>query len=401
MVHSAEDGPARTACYEEHVRLGARLVDFHGFELPIQYAGITAEHKATRTTAGLFDVSHMGFFLISGKNALRWLERLATQNVLAIEAGRCAYTHFLDHHGRIIDDMIFAVTNREEILNTGFMAQKATSEVSVFGVPNASMINVMWSWFQTHLPNDGSVHIENLSSGTSILALQGPNSATILSRVLGDENVVAPFRAQSIKANDLEVKGWIQGTGYTGERGFEIMIQNNQAPILWRALMEDGAVDGLHPVGLGARDTLRLEKGYLLSGQDFVWPELAIEYKGMVPAEQLGISTWQANIPFGLDLGHEFIGRDALLADRDANARRLWGLKAIERGAPPRAGHAIRSLDGENEIGIVTSGAPAPSLNSTGIALALLDHAEIGDRVQIVSSPRRPVVAEVVSPPFL
>ena len=147
--------PVRTALFEEHLALDANMVDFHGFELPIWYSNIKEEHLATRSGAGLFDVSHMGSFRFSGTDVRAWLESIATQRVTGIEPPRCAYTHFLDDDGFLIDDMIFAVVSESEIL----------------GVPNASMIDVMWSWFTKHLPSDGSVVMENLSPETSIMAL--------------------------------------------------------------------------------------------------------------------------------------------------------------------------------------------------------------------------------------
>ena len=176
----------RTACYEQHVIAGANLVDFHGFELPMWYTGIRDEHIATRETAGLFDVSHMGFFSISGKGVSKWLESLATQKISTISDGRCAYTHFLDQEGSIIDDMIFAVSNDQEIseFRDGWIN---TDSETILGVPNASMIEIMWDWFQKNLPADGTIKLENLSEETSILALQGPNSKICLTSVLGEK----------------------------------------------------------------------------------------------------------------------------------------------------------------------------------------------------------------------
>ena len=238
----AAQAPVRTALYEEHLALDANIVDFHGFELPIWYSNISEEHLACRSNAGLFDVSHMGSFRFSGVGVRDWLESIATQKCSSIEPGRCAYTHFLDHDGFLIDDMIFAVVSNEEIL----------------GVPNASMVPVMWKWFNSLLPADGSITIEDLSPKTSIIALQGPKSREYCESVLG-QNHVGRFRWAEIQENPLGISGWIQGTGYTGEAGYEIFIPNADAPALWRGLIEAGAT----PVGLGARDTLRLEKGYL------------------------------------------------------------------------------------------------------------------------------------------
>ncbi len=363
----------RTALYEEHVSLGANIVDFHGFELPIWYSNIKDEHLATRAGAGLFDVSHMGTFRLTGNNVKQWLETIATQRVSKIPSGRCGYTHFLDHGGYIIDDMIFAVVSDQEIL----------------GVPNASMIEVMWKWLNKNLPSDGSVMMEDLSPEMSILALQGPKSRDLLTAVMGQNNHVGRFRWQLTEINELDVSGWIQGTGYTGESGYEIFIPNSDAPKLWRALISAGAT----PVGLGARDTLRLEKGYLLSGVDFCWPEL----EGAT--DFLARDSWETNVPFGLDLSHDFIGKPRVVSHSDADAR-WWGVKYLEKGPLPRPGKEVANLEGE-VIGKLSSGAPSPSLANLGIGLGYLAGVVEGDEVMVVASPRRSVKAVVVKPPFL
>lgn len=367
----AAQAPVRTALYEEHLALDANIVDFHGFELPIWYSNISEEHLACRSNAGLFDVSHMGSFRFSGPGVKDWLESIATQKCSSIEAGRCAYTHFLDHDGFLIDDMIFAVVSDEEIL----------------GVPNASMVPVMWKWFNSLLPADGSITIEDLSPKTSIIALQGPKSREYCESVLG-QNHVGRFRWAEIQENPLGISGWIQGTGYTGEAGYEIFIPNADAPALWRGLVKAGAT----PVGLGARDTLRLEKGYLLSGVDFASPDLDDN-------TLLHRDSWETNVPFGLDVDHEFVGRNRVIAHAPDEAR-LWGVKQLERGPLPRGGKEVEDLEG-NQIGTLTSGAPAPSLDRTGIGMGYIAGVSPGDEVMIVASPRKKVRAVIVRPPFV
>lgn len=360
----------RTALYDKHLESNANIVDFHGYELPIWYSSIKEEHLVTRSSAGIFDVSHMGCFRFSGENVKEELERIATQKVSSIPPGRCAYTHFLDFQGFIIDDMIFAVVSDEEIL----------------GVPNASMIQVMWDWFAEVLPD--SITLENLSPQTSIIALQGPESPNILGKVLGENNVCGRFRWQEISENSLGINGWIQGTGYTGERGFEIFIPNQQAGVLWDELLSGGAT----PIGLGARDTLRLEKGYLLSGQDFATPSLSDD-------EFLHRDSWETNVPFGLDLEHDFIGKSRI-ESHDVQDQRWWGIKYLEKGPMPRPGKEVQDLD-RNVIGRMTSGAPSPSLSNVGIGMAYLSGVSEGDEVLVVASPRKSVKASVVSPPFI
>ncbi len=243
-------GLVRTALFEEHASSDAKMVDFLGYELPIWYTSIQEEHLATRSAAGLFDVSHMGVFRFSGRGVRSWLSSISTQEYMKFGPGRCGYTHFLDDNGHIIDDMIFSVV----------------SEGEVIGVPNSSMVPTMLEWFESHMPNDGSIFLEDLSDHTSILALQGPASMSIISDVLGESNLVRRFHCQPISQNDLEIKGWIQGTGYTGERGAEIFVDNELAPELWRAILGHSE-SGVVPVGLGARDTLRLERGTCSQGR--------------------------------------------------------------------------------------------------------------------------------------
>ena len=382
----SEGSPMRTALHQSHLDAGGKMVDFHGFELPIWYSSIPEEHLATRNAAGLFDVSHMGFFRFSGKGVRSWLSSIATQEYLNFASGRCGYTHFLDHEGRIIDDMIFAVR----------------SETEVLGVPNASMVEVMLDWFTSLLPRDGSISIDDLSDQTSILALQGPSAAAVISEVLGEDNAVGRFRCQNIAANQLNVDGWIQGTGYTGEAGVEIFVPNRDAPGLWSALLEAGAPFGLVPVGLGARDTLRLEKGYLLSGQDFLWPGLGTEPDAALPVGFLARDSAETAVPYGLDTEHDFIGRERVLTSLESGPR--WdGLICLERGPSPRPGHAVLSSEADDaeSLGYVTSGGPSLSLERKGIAMAYLEGVEQGQDVWIQASPRRRVRAQVCRPPFV
>ena len=358
------------------------MVDFHGYELPIWYSSIQEEHLATRNSAGLFDVSHMGLFRFRGDDVRTWLSSVSTQEYMKFQPGRCGYSHFLDHGGNIIDDMIFAVSSEEEVL----------------GVPNSTMVKAVMDWLSSNLPPDDSISIADLTDQTSIIALQGPNSGEILKDILGEDNDVRRFRCREISSNDMELSGWIQGTGYTGEKGVEIFIPNEDASLLWGAFLSH---PGVTPVGLGARDTLRLEKGYLLSGQDFLWPGLDRESDGF-PDGFLSRTTSQTAVPFGLDIDHDFVGREALVRSMESESM-FWGMECLERGPSPRPGHAV--MDGPGEIseiiGYVTSGGPSPSKGMTGIALGYLRNCEEGDEVWIQSSNRRRVRSEVKSPPFV
>jgi aminomethyltransferase len=401
----------RTALYDDHVKLGANIVDFHGVELPIWYSSISSEHLATRSAAGLFDVSHMGFFRFSGVDVALWLESIATQSVTSVASGSCAYTHFLDLEGHLIDDMIFAVTDSSEIVATGCSNWKEVQGEVILGVPNASMVSTLLSHFTALLPADGSIVLEDLSPNTSILALQGPASPQILAEVLGEGNVVRPFTGRAIVANSLGINGWIQGTGYTGERGFEIFVSNDVSPQLWRELLKFGIPNGLVPVGLGARDTLRLERGFLLSGQDFLWPGIG-DCSEELPTGFLARNSWHTNVPFGLDMGHDFLGKAALEKSINSDTSRLWGIKYLGKGPLPRPGkrvvlpsdsHDSGSMDTVegDTIGYLTSGAPSPSLGRIGIGMGYLQGVDEGDRVLVVASPRKMVEAIVVRPPFI
>ena len=264
------------------------------------------------------------------------------------------------------------------------------SETEILGVPNASMIDVMWDWFHECSPADSGVTIENLSPEMSIIALQGPQSKLLLDAAFGEGQHVGRFKWSTLSENSLGVEGWIQGTGYTGEAGYEIFVPNDSIALVWRALINAGAT----PVGLGARDTLRLEKGYLLSGVDFLWPGLDDGSNKFLARD-----SWETNVPFGLDIEHDFIGRDSVISHSDSDER-WWGIKYVERGPLPRPGKDVLSLDG-SKIGQLTSGAPSPSLGNTGIGIGYISGVSEGDEVLIVASPRSSVRAVITRPPFV
>ena len=207
--------------------------------------------------------------------------------------------------------------------------------------------------------------------------------------------MVRHFHGQAIAENSLGVTGWIQGTGYTGERGFEIFVPNAQVRTLWDALLDEGG-HGICPVGLGARDTLRMEKGFLLSGQDFCHPDLG-------GSENLARDSAETFVPFGLNLDHDFIGKARVEATKaqhlDGGGIKWLGLKATGKGPFPRMGHAV--LKDGVQIGTITSGGPSPSLGKVGIGLAYLGNVEVGEEVEIAVNPRRNLPAVVVRPPFI
>ena len=194
---------------------------------------------------------------------------------------------------------------------------------------------------------------------------------------------------KEIPENKLGITGWIQGTGYTGESGYEIFVPNSDSPALWGSLLNAGAT----PVGLGARDTLRLEKGFLLSGVDFCWPELP------GADEFLARDSWESNVPFGWGFDHQYIGKERVESHSQTDAR-LLGIKYTGKGPLPRPGKIVTDLDG-NKIGMLTSGAPSPSLGNVGIGMGYISGVDEGDKVLIVASERRSVEAIIVTPPFI
>ena len=260
----------------------------------------------------------------------------------------------MDDDGHINDDLTLAVTPEDEIL----------------GVPNASMNAVMHQWLSEHLPEDGSVTLEDISDETAILALQGPRAKDVLVAVLGEGAHVGRFRWSPLDGAALGISGFIQGTGYTGEAGYEILVPNGDAAPLWRALIEAGAT----PVGLGARDTLRLEKGFLLSGVDFLgrpWPP-------QKPRLSLRVTRGKPTCPSD---GASTMTTPALRRCGAMATTRHGGGRALPREGPlPRPGKPVTDLDGA-PIGQLTSGAPAPSLDNVGIGIGYIAGVREGDEV--------------------
>ncbi|HLA47521.1 MAG TPA: glycine cleavage system aminomethyltransferase GcvT [Thermoplasmata archaeon] len=391
--------PLRTPLYDWHVFRNARMIEFSGWEMPLQYTGIVEEHGAVRGAVGLFDVSHMGKLLVSGSRTRTALNRLST-NSLPTTPGRARYTHLPDDRGRIIDDVIVTCLEPDRFLI----------------VCNAGPRPRVAAWIEAHL--DGQ-EFHDRTEDFLCLALQGPRAAEALSRITRDDvRGLKPFRADHIRfepgrhprpaqsAPASEMMGWgpppptlvpvpgssagsadvpvlVTRTGYTGEDGFELFPPRALGEPVWSALLMAGEDLGIRPVGLGARDTLRLEKGDLLSGQDFTGRETSLE------TNSEGLVDWD----------HEFIGREALQAQKTQGGyRRFLGLRFLDRGVP-RPGCLV--LADEGEVGRVTSGTMSPSLR-VGIALAYLDPtvAVPGTEVTVeVRGERKRAV--VVEPPFL
>lgn len=327
------DAPAtplrRTPLYEAHKALGARLVEFGGWEMPVQYSGILEEHRAVRERAGLFDVSHMGEFRVEGAGALAFLQSLVPNDVSRLVDNQALYSQICRPDGGTLDDLL--------IYRRG--------EGRYMVVVNAGTMPKDWGWFSQHTAGRGDLTLTNISDETALLALQGPLAQRILQPLTEtplSEIVYYHFRPGAVAGIDC----LISRTGYTGEDGFELYCAPAQVVTLWNTLLEAGKPAGLLPAGLGARDTLRLEAGYCLYDHELT--------EDITPLE--------AGLGWSIKLNKEadFIGKQALV-DEKANGlrRKLVGIELRERGVP-RAGYPIVK-EGER-IGTVTSGTMCPTL---------------------------------------
>lgn len=355
----------KTPLHAEHLALGGKMVPFAGFEMPVQYpTGITEEHRAVREAAGLFDVSHMGEFVVSGPDAEALIQRITVNDVSRIEVGQAQYSAMTLESGGIIDDLIVYRFPDRYML-----------------VVNASNRAKDWAWVQNHA-RGLDVDVRDRSDEFALLALQGPRAREIL-RPLASVDVDTIGYYRFAEGQVAGVDAVISGTGYTGEDGFELYIASADAPGLWAALLAAGGEAGLIPAGLGARDSLRLEVGYALYGNDLDEEHTPLECA-------LGWIT-------KLDKG-DFVGRAALAEQKEVGVeRRLVGLRLTARGFP-RPGYPV--VVGGRQVGVVTSGTMSPSLGE-GIAMASVeaDHAAPGSEVAVEIRGRE-VPAVVQRPPF-
>src|SRR3989449_9447851 len=377
---------SRTPLYEWHRAAGARFIEFGGWEMPLQYSGIVDEHLTVRQAVGLFDVSHMGKIFVEGPTAHAFFDHLSANDV-PTSPGKARYTHLLREDGTILDDVIVTCLASNRFLL----------------VCNAGPRVVVWSWLKTHATAD--VGLTDRTPDRLCLALQGPRAPGLLQRFTSiDLSRVKPFAGVTIdfvppapwgarpRAVPPEIEGWgkssspgvaippardpsvasgrasflVTRTGYTGEAGFELFPASAEGSWGWESLLKSGADLGVKPIGLRARDTLRLEKGYLLSRQDFDGHQTPLE----------------VNCAWGVKWGRPFIGREALEAQRTRDGYpRLVGVRMEDRGIP-RPGHRVLSRG--VDVGHVPSGTMSPSLR-VGIALASVDrdHAREGTSLEV------------------
>ncbi len=356
----------KTPLHDAHLELGGKMVPFAGWSMPVQYpTGIQAEHRAVREAAGLFDVSHMGEFEVRGPDALDLLQKVAVNDASVVEVGQAQYSALCHTDGTVVDDLLVYRRGPNHFLL----------------VVNAANLESDFRWIESHA-GEFDVLLEDHSDRWALLALQGPKSQEVLEGLTDlDLDALGYYRF-----DHGDVAGHptlVARTGYTGEDGFELYLPPEAARPVWDALLEAGAPLGLVPCGLGSRDTLRLEVGYPLYGNDLDREHSALE-------SMLG---WIVKFEKG-----DFVGRDALLAQKEEGvARRLVGLKLEGRGFP-RPGYPVVA-DGE-EVGQVTSGTSSPSLG-VGIALARVrvGHHAAGTELA-VRIRNREIPARVQRPPF-
>lgn len=370
MADSTDMALRQTALLDRHRALGARIIPFAGWEMPVRYSGIIGEHTSVRERAGLFDLGHMGQLEVTGPDALAFLQYTTTNDLSDLEPGEAKYTLLPNENGGVVDDLI---VYREADEDGGYMV-----------VMNASNTERDVAWWQElrSRRDDLDVELRDISQNTGMIAIQGPLAESIAQRITG------------IPLKDVEYFSWTSGevagvstkvarTGYTGEDGFEFYAKNEDIVAIWDALLAAGEADGLVPVGLGARDTLRLESRMPLYGQ-----ELGDD-----------ISPYEAGLGWAVSLDKgEFIGREHMeRVKREKPARRTVGFKIEGRGPSPRTHYPVE-VDGQ-VVGEVTSGAKSPTLGENiGLALVRRDVAGVGKPLDIMVRGKAVPAVQVATP---
>ncbi len=352
----------KSSLYQRHIDLGGKMVEFAGFMMPIQYSGITNEHHAVRNNAGMFDVSHMGEFRIFGENAEAFLQFVTINDVTKLSPGQAQYSAMCYDDGGIVDDLL--IYRHEEYFVL---------------VVNAANLQKDFEWMESHLIE--GVVLEDISDEVNLIALQGPKSREILQKLTNiDLQSLAFYHFTNGEVGNSTVT--LARTGYTGELGYEIYGKPQDIPAIWDELLEAGHKDGLIPMGLGARDTLRLEMKYCLYGNDI---------DATTHPYEAGLG-WITKPDKG-----NFIGRDAILKRKETMARRLVCFEMTDK-AIPRKGYSLYL--GDKEVGYVTSGTQSPSLKK-GIALGYVNRpfTKSGTEISVdIRGKRKSAV--IVKPPF-
>ena len=365
-----EAAQKRTPLYDEHVRLGAKMVPFAGWLMPVQYTSIVEEHRAVRNNVGIFDISHMGQLIVEGSGAREWLNTMLTNNIHKLDVGTGQYTFLLNERGGVIDDLIVYRIEAQKFLL----------------VVNAARTHEDFAWLDRHLKEGRSLdrprggletaapcELSNRSANFGGVAIQGPRVTELFHALFGDD-VELPPRNHIV---DLPFDGTnvsVARTGYTGEDGIEVFFRTSDAVKFWDRVLEKGRPLGIKSCGLGARDTLRLEMCYPLNGSDLSPQRNPIE----------------AGLGFFVDLTKSnFVGRDALLQTKESGPEeKLVSFRMKEKGPPPRPHYSV--FDNGERIGEVTSGTISPSLNwGVGMAYVSASHAKIGAQIDIEIRERK------------
>ena len=355
-----------TALTHIHESLGAKMVPFAGYNMPVQYEGVNAEHEIVRNGVGVFDVSHMGEFFLKGENALALIQKVTSNDASKLVDGKAQYSCLPNNEGGIVDDLIVY-----KIADNHYML-----------VVNASNIEKDWNWIASH--NDLGVDMQNLSEGYSLLAIQGPKAAEAMQSLTSIDLTNMGYYTFQIGEFAGKNDVIVSATGYTGSGGFEIYFKNEDAEYIWNKVFEAGAAFGIKPIGLAARDTLRLEMGFCLYGNDI----------------NDTTSPLEAGLGWITKFDKEFTNSENLKKQKEAGvSRKLVGFEMVERGIP-RHDYEIADANG-NVVGIVTSGTQSPSM---GIAIGMgyvptalaTPDSEIYIRIR-----NKDIKAKVVKMPFL
>ncbi len=354
-----------TALTDKHIALGAKMVPFAGFNMPVQYAGINTEHETVRNNVGVFDVSHMGEFIIKGEKALSLIQKVSANDASKLFDGKIQYSYLPNDNGGIIDDLlVYRIDEKTYML-----------------VVNASNIEKDWTWIQQY--NTEGVEMINISDRTSLLAVQGPLAAKALASLTDIElaNMEYYTFKKGVFAGIPNVL--ISATGYTGAGGFEIYFDTIHSETIWNAIFEAGRPYDIQPIGLGARDTLRLEMGFCLYGNDIDENTCPIE----------------AGLGWVTKFTKDFVNADGLRARKEQGVtRKLIGFEMIERGIP-RHGYEIVDED-DQVIGVVTSGTQSPSLQkAVGMGYVSKVFSKEGSEIYIKIRDKK-IKAKVVKTPF-
>lgn len=355
-----------TALTQKHIELGAKMVEFAGYNMPIQYSNLIQEHETVRTKAGMFDVSHMGEFLIEGKGALELLQYVTSNDVSKLEPGKVQYSCLPNENGGIVDDLLVYMIDKDKYML----------------VVNASNIEKDWNWIAKWNEKFGA-EMKNTSEFMSLLAIQGPKAMDVLQKLTSVDLKSIPYYHFKI-GNFAGIDGIIlSNTGYTGAGGFEVYMKNEDAEKVWNAIMDAGKDVGLLPIGLGARDTLRLEMAFCLYGNDI----------------NDSTSPIAAGLGWITKFTKDFINKENLLKDKEAGtSRKLVGFEMVDKGIP-RHDYIIKDANG-NEIGVVTSGTQSPSL-SKAIGMGYVDSAYLKQNLPIFIEVRGKLLeAKIVKTPF-